>query len=116
MTTPMKARKTYSRHCRVGGDGSHRPDSRGTGFCLRSRWPTSTADVGEAALDNKSAPADLPKLPGERGPQTVRVDLERVEATGKLESGASYNYRTPKADPGPSVRGSPKEQQTRDSM
>jgi hypothetical protein len=112
----MKARKTYSRHCRVGGDGSRRSDSRGTGFCLRSRWPTSTADAGEAALDNKSAPADLPKLPGERGPQTVRVDLETVEATGKLEFGASYNYRTPKTDPGPSVRGSPEEQQTRDSM
>jgi nitrite reductase (NO-forming) len=68
---------------------------------LASAAPASACEAGgkhhhpaasgtdEAALDFKSAPAD------ERGPQTMRVDLETVEANGKLENGVSYNYRTP---------------------
>ena len=60
--------------------------------------PAENAD--EAALDTESALGDFPKVLGERGPQTMRVDLETVEATGKLEIEASYNYRTPaKKDP-----------------
>lgn len=55
--------------------------------------PAANAD--EAAFDIMSAPADLPKVLGQRGPQTMRVDQETAEATGKLQNGASNNYRIP---------------------
>ena len=48
-----------------------------------------------AAHDVKSVPSYLPKALGERGPQTLRVDLETMQAAGKLEDGASYNRETP---------------------
>ncbi len=66
--------------CEVGGQHHH-----------------STAIANERALDINSTPADLPKALGERGPQTMRVDLETTEATGELKNGAiraSYDYRT----------------------
>ena len=59
---------------------AHRPASKGT---------------EHAAHDVKSAPSYLPKALGERGPQTLRVDLETMQAAGKLEDGASYNRETP---------------------
>ena len=48
-----------------------------------------------AAHDVKSVPPDLPKTIGERGPQTLRVDLETADVAGKLEGGASHNQGTP---------------------
>ena len=36
----------------------------------------------------------------ERGPQTMRVDLEAIEATGRLEDSAGDNFGTP-AEKGP---------------
>ena len=48
-----------------------------------------------AAHDVKSAPSYLPKALGERAPQTLRVDLETMQAAGKLEDGAGYNQGTP---------------------
>ncbi|WP_419695623.1 hypothetical protein ACN2CC_03715 [Mesorhizobium muleiense] len=65
--------------CEAGGK-HHHPAASGT---------------DEPVLDIKSAPADLSKTLGDRGPQTMRVDLETMEANGKLEDGVSYNYRTP---------------------
>ena len=59
---------------------AHRPASKGT---------------EHAAHDVKSAPSYLPKALGERGPQTLRVDLETMQTAGKLEDGASYNQGTP---------------------
>ena len=40
------------------------------------------------------APTDLPPLNRERGPQTVKVDLETVEVTGALADGTTYHYWT----------------------
>lgn len=57
----------------------------------------SSAIADEPVLDINSTPADLPKALGERGPQSMRVDLETTEATGELENGAigaSHDYRT----------------------
>lgn len=57
----------------------------------------ATAISDEPALDIDSTPADLPKALGERRLQTIRVDLETLEATGELENGtigARTNYRT----------------------
>ncbi|HEY0919305.1 copper-containing nitrite reductase [Devosia sp.] len=52
-----------------------------------------------AALDTDGAdivrdPADLPGPIGQRPPQVVRVDLETVELTGRLDDGTTYVYWT----------------------
>lgn len=61
--------------------------------------------TAEAPLDIVRAPTDLPPLNRERGPQTVKVDLETVEVTGALADGTSYHYWTfNKKVPGPFVR------------
>ena len=66
----------------------------------------ATAGIDEAALHIESAPADLPKALGERGPQTMRVDLDTVEATGRLEdSAATIAGLPPRRVPDPSARG-----------
>lgn len=50
-------------------------------------------------------PTELPPLVGKRGPQRMKVDLETVEVTGKLDDGASYRYWTFNHKvPGPFVR------------
>lgn len=49
----------------------------------------------QTALDIRNAPPDWPKPLGERGLQTVRVDLESAEAASKLEDGPSYNQKPP---------------------
>ena len=50
-------------------------------------------------------PADLPGPLARRGPQTVKVDLETVEVTGRLADGSTYHYWTfNKKIPGPMVR------------
>lgn len=65
------------------------------------------ADSGTVAapLDVVRAPSDLAAPVGERGPQTVRVELETVEVTGRLAEGAAYHYWTfARQVPGPFVR------------
>ena len=50
-------------------------------------------------------PTDLPAPIGSRGPRRVKVDLETVEATGKLADGATYRYWTfNQKVPGPFIR------------
>jgi len=59
----------------------------------------------EAPLDIVRSATDLPGVIGERGPQTVRVDMETVEVIGALADGTSYHYWTfNKKVPGPFVR------------
>jgi nitrite reductase (NO-forming) len=51
------------------------------------------------------APTDLPPAVGERGPETVRVNLETVERMGELGDGTTYRYWTFNNQvPGPFVR------------
>jgi len=51
---------------------------------------------GEAATgaDIVRDPTDLPKPIGNRGPETVRIDLEAVEIEGQLADGTTYTYWT----------------------
>jgi nitrite reductase (NO-forming) len=51
------------------------------------------------------APTDLPPAVGERGPETVRVNLETTERMGELADGTTYRYWTFNDQvPGPFVR------------
>ncbi len=51
------------------------------------------------------APTDLPGTVGDRGPETVRVELESIERMGNLDDGTSYRYWTFNGQvPGPFVR------------
>jgi nitrite reductase (NO-forming) len=51
------------------------------------------------------APSDLPAAVGERGAQTVRVELETIEKVGNLGDGTTYRYWTFNGQvPGPFVR------------
>ncbi len=57
------------------------------------------------AADIVRDPADLPGPIGQRMPQVVKVDLETVELTGKLDDGTTYTYWTFDAKvPGPFIR------------
>lgn len=63
-----------------------------------------------SAMDSDAAdvvrdPADLPGPIGQRLPEVVRVDLETVELTGRLDDGTTYVYWTfNRKVPGPFVR------------
>jgi nitrite reductase (NO-forming) len=51
------------------------------------------------------APTDLPPAIGDRGPETVRVELETIEKIGELDDGTTYRYWTFNGQvPGPFVR------------
>jgi nitrite reductase (NO-forming) len=51
------------------------------------------------------SPTDLPAAVGDRGPQTVRIDLETIEVTREIAEGSSYHYWTFNGQvPGPFVR------------
>src|SRR5690606_20028920 len=51
------------------------------------------------------APSDLPAAVGERGAETVRVELETIERMGNLADGTTYRYWTFNGQvPGPFVR------------
>jgi nitrite reductase (NO-forming) len=50
-------------------------------------------------------PTDLPSSPGDRSPQSLRIDLEAVELEGQLDDGATYTYWTFSGKvPGPFLR------------
>src|SRR5690606_29683477 len=67
--------------------------------------PGSRADMDTDAADIVRDPADLPGPIGQRPPQVVRVDMETVELTGKLDDGTTYVYWTfDRKVPGPMVR------------
>jgi nitrite reductase (NO-forming) len=59
----------------------------------------------EAPASIVRAPTDLPPAVGDRGPETVRIDLETVERMGDLGDGTTYRYWTFNNQvPGPFVR------------
>ena len=64
------------------------------------------AQAGAAAVaDIVRDPADLPGPLARRGPQTVKVHLDTVEVTGRLDDGSTYHYWTYNGQvPGPFVR------------
>ncbi|WP_245451068.1 copper-containing nitrite reductase [Borborobacter arsenicus] len=67
--------------------------------------PGQRAAMDTDAADIVRDPADLPGPIGQRPPQVVRVDLETVELTGRLDDGTTYVYWTfDRKVPGPFVR------------
>ena len=59
----------------------------------------------ELPADIVRDPTDLPSPVGARGPKRVTVDLQSVEVTGTLASGATYQYWTfNRRVPGPFIR------------
>ena len=67
--------------------------------------PGTRTDMDTDAADIVRDPADLPGPIAQRGPQVVRVDMETVELTGKLDDGTTYVYWTfNRKVPGPMVR------------
>jgi len=63
--------------------------------------PPATATAADIVRD----PADLPGPLASRGPQLVKVHLDTVEVTGRLDDGSSYRYWTYNGKvPGPFVR------------
>lgn len=66
---------------------------------------THQHSVAPAVADVIRDATDLPGPLARRGPQTVKIDLETVEVTGKLADGSTYHYWTfNKKVPGPFVR------------
>jgi nitrite reductase (NO-forming) len=60
---------------------------------------------GDGPIDIVRDPADIPPPVGKRGPERVKVDLDTVEATGKLSDGSTYRYWTfNEKVPGPFIR------------
>ena len=58
-----------------------------------------------AVADIVRSPADLPGPLTRRGPETIKVHLNTVEVTGRLDDGATYRYWTFNGQvPGPFVR------------
>lgn len=67
--------------------------------------PGPRDDMDTDAADIVHDPASLPGPIGQRQPQTVRVDLETVELTGRLDNGTTYVYWTfDRKVPGPFIR------------
>ena len=65
--------------------------------------PAGPADT--SAVDITRDPTDIPAPIGNRGPETVRVDLEAREVSGQLADGATYQYMTFNGKvPGPMIR------------
>jgi len=66
---------------------------------------TSASAAAATVADIVRNPADLPPPLARRGPQTVKVNLETVEVTGRLDDGVTYRYWTYNGKvPGPFVR------------
>lgn len=81
------------------------------GLTGANAWAGGTHDhpmengTAEAPLDIARAVDDLPTPLGLRSQQTIKVDLETVEVTGRLADGAAYHYWTFGTKvPGPFVR------------
>ena len=67
--------------------------------------PGPRSDTDTDAADVVHDPADIPGPIGQRAPQVVRVDMETVELTGKLDDGTTYVYWTfNRKVPGPFIR------------
>jgi nitrite reductase (NO-forming) len=65
--------------------------------------PAGPADA--TAVDIVRDPTDIPASVGNRGPETLRVDLETVELSGQLADGTTFKYWTFDGTvPGPFIR------------
>jgi nitrite reductase (NO-forming) len=67
--------------------------------------PRAPIGAPRAAVDISRDPSDLPPPVGDRGPMTVRYDLEAIERVGRLADGTTYDFWTFNGKvPGPMLR------------
>lgn len=65
----------------------------------------SAGPADAAAVDIVREPTDIPASVGNRGPETLRVDLETIELSGLLADGTTFKYWTFNGKvPGPFLR------------
>jgi nitrite reductase (NO-forming) len=92
----------------VGGEGASAPTpSYVDGGPGQAAAPVSPPAGPAAAVvaDIVRDPTDLPGPIGERGPETVRIELESVELAGQLADGTTFTYWTFNGQvPGPFYR------------
>lgn len=83
-------------------------DMTGSGMAGMGTATVEQAVVAPAAADAVSivrSPTDLPAPIGDRGPETVQIDLETLELNGILGDGTTYRYMTFGGQvPGPMLR------------
>ncbi|HMM89791.1 copper-containing nitrite reductase [Bradyrhizobium sp.] len=95
---PAAAAGDYVYYCSVPG---HRLAGMEGKFVVSPQPPPQT--VVEADISQK--PGDVPPSVGNRGPQTVRVDLVTVELEARLAEGTTFGYWTFNGKvPGPMLR------------
>jgi nitrite reductase (NO-forming) len=113
---------TFAYYCDVPG---HRQAGMEGKFIVGSGVATAAASAGNTyatsgtvenvsvsagpadanAVDITRDPTDIPAPIGDRGPESVRVDLETVELAGQLADGTTYTYWTFNGKiPGPMIR------------
>lgn len=65
----------------------------------------SAGPADATAVDIVHEPTDIPVSVGNRGPETLRIDLETVELSGQLADGTTFKYWTFNGKvPGPFIR------------
>ncbi len=77
----------------------------GSSAGARTTDTMTAAPAAEDAVSIIRNPADVPPPVGDRGPETIRVDLTAVELNGILADGTTYRYMTFDGEvPGPMLR------------
>jgi len=114
---------TFAYYCNIPGHRQAGMEGKfivGSGAATAANEPASNTSADSGTTTNVSAsagpanadavdisrdPTDLPAPIGNRGPQTVRVDLETMELSGQLADGTTYRYMTFNGKvPGPMIR------------
>jgi nitrite reductase (NO-forming) len=84
--------------CSIGGH-------REAGMEGQIKVEAAAPKVADKGVSISRDPADLPPPVGERGPTTVRYDLESIERVGRLDDGTTYDFWTFNGKvPGPMLR------------
>ncbi len=89
----------------VIGSGAELMTSTAHAAVLAGDLPVAHNVAAGVAASIVRAPTDLPTAVGERGAETLRVELETIERMGELGDGTTYRYWTFNGQvPGPFVR------------
>jgi nitrite reductase (NO-forming) len=92
----------------VVGSGSASASNANTSYTAPGKTEPVPVTAGEAdpdAVDIVREPTDIPASIGNRGPESLRVDLETVELSGQLADGTTFRYWTFNGKvPGPFLR------------
>ncbi|MBN1454139.1 MAG: nitrite reductase, copper-containing [Anaerolineales bacterium] len=92
----------------VGSGTATASASAGNTYAASGTIENVSVSAGQAdanAVDITRDPTDIPAPIGDRGPESVRVDLETVELSGQLADGTTFTYWTFNGKvPGPFIR------------